>query len=153
MREIHLAYAAGFFDGEGCISLLKRERTYKQKTITYFLRVSIGQKDGATLDWMKIAFGGNVFFVKRDGSFMWVLTDVAAYLFLKEITPYLKYKKPQADLAIKFQEKFVLPRKSQGARQKLSLEELAQREEYYLQMKALKKVFTKATYIKSSYND
>jgi len=152
-RKLKLAYCAGFFDGEGSISLLKRERMYKEMTTTYFLRASVGQKDGATLDWMKDKFGGNVFFVKRDGSFLWVVTDKSAYDFVKELQPFLKYKNPQALLAIEFYEKYVLPRKSAGARTRLTQEEISEREDYFNQMKALKKVFIKSTYTKSSNND
>ena len=86
--ELNLSYLAGFFDGEGSISILKRKKG--DWNISHFLRVSIGQKDGATLDWIKEKFGGNVYFVKRDGSYLWAIKDKNTYLFLKKIQKYKK---------------------------------------------------------------
>ncbi len=98
--ELDLSYLAGFFDGEGSINLLTRKRN-KWNT-EYQITVAIGQKDGATLDWIKDNFGGNVYLVKRDGSFFWACSNRQAKLFLEKLLPYLRYKKPQAELALTY---------------------------------------------------
>ena len=91
---------AGFFDGEGSINILKRERG--NWNTEYMLTVAMGQKDGKTLDWVKDNFGGNVYLIKRDGSFFWSCGNNKAIEFLEKIFPYLQYKKPQAEIAFKF---------------------------------------------------
>ena len=129
-------YFAGFFDGEGYIGLLKRTRG---KYIEHFVQLSLGQKDGEIMGWIKENFGGNVYLVKRDGSYYWTSSNKNAYKLLKRIIPYLKYKKPQAELAIEFFE-------GRGKERKLSNEEMNRREDIYSKLKQAKKIFTKPTY-------
>jgi len=131
-------YMAGFFDGEGYVGLLKRMR--KGKYLEYFIQISIGQNDGAIVDWIKDNFGGNCYLVKRDNSYYWTISNRLAYNFLKEITPFLKYKKPQAELALKYFDE-QLPRK-----QALSNEEFERRASIYDELKRLKKEFKTSTY-------
>ena len=131
-------YFAGFFDGEGYIGLLKRIR--KGKYLEYFIQLSIGQNDGAIVDWIKDNFGGNCYLVKRDNSYYWTTSNRDAYNILKKITPFLKYKQPQAKLALQYFDE-QLPRK-----QALSKEEFERREGIYQELKVLKKVFTTSSY-------
>lgn len=133
-KEISI-YFAGFFDGEGYVGLLKRTRG---KYIEHFVQLSIGQKDGAIMDWIKLNIGGNIYFVKRDGSYYWTSSNQSAYKILKRIIPYLKYKKPQAELAIKFFEE-------RANERKISIDEMNRREKIYTELKAEKKIFTKPT--------
>ena len=128
---------AGFFDGEGYIGLLKRIR--KGKYTEYFLQMSLGQKDGGTMDWIKENFGGNLYRVKRDGTFYWTVSNRAAYKILKRITPYLKYKKPQAILALDFFEGF------ERTRRALPPEEQDRRERILIALKAEKKIFVQSS--------
>ncbi len=136
-----LAYVAGFFDGEGSINLLTRPRP---KNTEYSLTVAIGQKDGETLDWIKENFGGNVYVVKRDNSFFWVCTHKKAISFLKTILPYLRYKKPQAIVAINFYEK--MPKRMRIT----SKDEMLRREATRLELIALKKTIVKSQYAGST---
>lgn len=135
MDNIKLSYLAGFFDGEGCISILKT--TKKNWNPSYFLQAQIGQKYGSILDWIKENFGGNVY-KKRDQT--WIVTNFKAYEFIKLIEPYLKYKNPQAKLAIKFYEERILGAKRQHASIPHSKEEIAMREEMLKQMQILKRL-------------
>ncbi|MDE2233851.1 MAG: hypothetical protein KGJ90_07160, partial [Patescibacteria group bacterium] len=77
MKKYVEVYMAGFFDGEGYVGLMKRVR--KGKYIEYFLQMSIGQKDGAVMDWVVENFGGHLHKVKRDGSYYWIVANKAAY--------------------------------------------------------------------------
>ena len=136
--EITSVYMAGFFDGEGCIGLSRRKRS--EGWTEYTVRLSIGQNDGAIMDWLKDNFGGMLFNVKRDGSYMWVATNKVAYTILKRITPYLKYKKPQAEIALRFFEE-----REEG--RTITDKERARREEIYLSLKTAKHVFTKSSLV------
>ena len=141
-NKIELAYIAGFFDGEGCVRINKRLR--ERWNPEYSLFLSIGQKDGFTLDWIKSLFGGNVYQTKRDNSFTWTISNKKAYFFLKEIYPYSQYKKPQIELAIQFMEQQIMKAKRHKGEQSqatLLPKDIAERETMYLEMKNLKKVF------------
>jgi hypothetical protein len=138
-----LSYLAGFLDGEGCISILKRVKG--KWNASYFIQIVIGQKDGQTLDWIQKKFGGRVYIVKRDCSYTWNLTNKKAYEFIKILTPFLKYKKPQAELAIKFYEERLIGNNKRSRKDGLSQEELKLREEMLQEMKLLKTVFVKST--------
>lgn len=141
-KKLILAYTAGFFDGEGSINILKRNR--KHWNPEYVLMVAMGQKDGSTLDWITDNFGGNVYLVKRDGSYYWACSNQKAYKFLKTIIPFLQYKRPQADLALKFyDEASVLKRP-------IAKSELARRESIRQKIMALHKTIIKSQYAGST---
>ena len=135
-NKLDLSYLAGFFDGEGCISILKYSKK-KEWNPAYFLQAQIGQKYGDTLDWVKETFGGSVY-KKRDQT--WIVSNFKAYEFIKLLTPYLKYKKPQAELAIKFYEERILGAKRKHASDPHTKEEIAKREEMRIQMQILKRL-------------
>ena len=109
MNEYDLVYMAGFFDGEGCVSIgYRKSRNYLQyqmKTIT-----SQAKEEGKQIcEWLKINFKGVVSSKKKlkeyhSSRYEWVLMSKQAYNFLKQIYPYLKIKKKQVKLAIEFQE-------------------------------------------------
>lgn len=134
--ETDSIYLAGFFDGEGYVGIVKRKRS--EHFTEYIVQASIGQKDGATMDWIKENFGGHVHRVKRDGSYQWIVSNQAAYKVLKRIVSYLKYKKPQAQMAIDFFE-------GRMGGKKVSTEELVRREGIYASLRLEKKSFTKST--------
>lgn len=146
MNTHTLSYMAGFFDGEGYIGILKRKR--KNWNPEYFIQLSIGQNDGGTMDWVIENFGGHLHQVKRDNSYYWIASNKQAYTILKKLTPFLKYKKPQAELAIEFYE-------NRSSRKPIPKEELNRREDIFLKMKALKHIFTKANHINNvrRFND
>ena len=138
-------YMAGFFDGEGCVRINKRIRgTYTE----YIVFMTVGQKDGAIIDWIVENFGGGSYLIKRDGSYVWTATNNIAYKALKRITPYLKYKKPQAEIAIDFFE-------GRGEGKKTSPEEKIRRELLITKIGNEKKKFAKSNYCKSKvrFND
>lgn len=138
-------YMAGFFDGEGCVRINKRIRgTYTE----YSVFITIGQKDGAIIDWIVENFGGGAYLIKRDNSYVWTATNKIAHNVLKRITPYLKYKKPQAEIAIDFIE-------GRNDGKKTSPEEKARREILIEKMNQEKKKFAKSIYCRTKvgFND
>jgi LAGLIDADG endonuclease len=139
-KEIKLAYMAGFFDGEGCITIVRQKPNGRGKTMRHQLHVIIGQKDGAIMDWIVGNFGGPTHLVKRDGSYSWQLSQNKAYYFLKQILPFLKYKRSQAELGIRFMQRLINKEATfaSGKGGRLSERELAIRENLCVQMKELK---------------
>lgn len=110
------AYAAGFFDGEGCISITfhagpakKGGKTYHRER--YSLAVSMSQNDKRPLEWLISRFGGSIRFVRGKRSYdhsryyerwNWVISTRAAMQFLLITRPFLIVKAEQADLAFAF---------------------------------------------------
>jgi len=76
---------------------------------------------------------------KKDGYeyWSWQASDNIALAFLKIICPYLKLKKPQAEVAIAFQERKA-SNKNHG-RSRLSLSEIARRESERELLKKMKR--------------
>ena len=141
-KNLILAYTAGFFDGEGSINITKRMR--KHWNPEYTLNIAMGQKDGKTLDWIKDNFGGNVYLVKRDGSFFWAISNKNAYEMLKILLPFLQYKKPQAELAIKFYDDRI------SLKRPIPKEESARRESIRNELIAMHKSIIKSQYAGST---
>jgi hypothetical protein len=133
---------AGFFDGEGSINITKRMR--KHWNPEYTLNIAIGQKDGKTLDWVKDNFGGNVYLVKRDGSFFWAISNRNAYKVLKILLPYLQYKKPQAELVLGFYDGCL------SRKRPIPKDELSRRETIRQELIQLHKTIIKSQYVGST---
>lgn len=106
MKRVDLAYIAGIFDGEGCICL----RRAKKKGVA--LDISVVNTNEWLMQWLKFALGGNFYPVQKEGRrnknwkpcWRWTISSNRALDCLKLLYPYLRLKKPQAELAIKFQE-------------------------------------------------
>jgi len=103
------AYYAGFFDGEGSISIVRR------KPHGHILHVDVGQVDRRPLDALKTRFGGTVqrqarhSYGQRD-LWYWKVSARSALPFLEAVLPHLIVKREQAELALAFQR-----RRLQGA--------------------------------------
>lgn len=109
-------YIAGLFDGEGCISLSKNH-TIKEKdgyrTPTFTLRAVIRMTNADIINWLYITVGGIIYNNCNSPARMkyspkckpyhqWGAAGRNAIYFLKQIYPYLKVKKLQAEIAFKF---------------------------------------------------
>lgn len=104
MKEKTKSYMAGFFDAEGCA----RIATHKRGIKTYYEpKVYVSNKSRAVMQWLVLHFGGS--FVKNinnkagDIWYIWYLQSFPTVAdFLKTILPYLKYKREQAEVLIRF---------------------------------------------------
>ena len=115
MKKTDLAYTAGLMDGEGCIAIYKRPSKTSKDKIRFSLTVTIGISNEWIPQWLKLAYGGSIRpqrLPSRRVFWSWVIEAQQALGFLKLITPYLHLKRPQAELAIKFQEQ---KRRGRGA--------------------------------------
>lgn len=92
-REIIRAYHAGFFDGEGCISLSKN-----YNTLLRVVTVQIAQKEESLLEGMQDVYGGKIYWM--GGCSTLVMNNIAALNFLKAVIPYLILRKKEALIAM-----------------------------------------------------
>lgn len=98
--EVELAYAAGLFDGEGCIGSV-----CPPSNTTPIIYVSIGTTDLEILSWFEERFKGKTsptrLDLKRKKPYaQWKLHGMSCKPFLTALLPYLRYKKPQALMAL-----------------------------------------------------
>jgi len=145
MKRTDLAYIAGLFDGEGNIGIVKRKCHYHATVPIYHLQVRLTLVQEYLPHWLQMAFGGYVSFRKRPNSkhrdiYTWQIGYGQATDFLKAILPFLKLKKPQAELAIEFQSNKIIghPRTVRGQFPRKRDGELAVEEAQYILMRNLK---------------
>ena len=148
MRRISAEYAAGFFDGEGCVRVAKNrraERIYpsgnrREDFFEYGLAASIAQSYRPILSALSAQWGGLISPQKSHANkamWEWKLGRKAAVRFLREIFPYVRVKSLEVWLALNFDSDITQNRRGPGVR--LSEEELALREGYYLALRQAKK--------------
>ena len=121
-NEINLSYLAGIIDGEGSIGLNRShwKDTYdnRYKTPSYVLRVKVCMKDEIVVKWIHSTFGGKFYHHNIKGRHYniktglkserpsvvneWTMAGREAIKLLKKVYPYLKLKKPQAEIAFEF---------------------------------------------------
>ena len=131
MKKIDLAYVAGIIDGEGCIYI-----EHGKKGKGFQLSVSVGSSDRWLCEFLKFSFGGCLYDMKSKTlpCWKWEIRTKQAGQFLGDIFPYLRLKKPQAEIALKFQK----ARHQQNWVKKTD-EEKAIEEAQYLLIKDLKR--------------
>jgi len=92
MKKVDLAYLAGFFDGEGSISLRLQQGKYLR------IEVSCSQNSVDVL-WMYVrAFRGNVYESQR--CYQWKTYGAQAINFLHSVLPFLVVKRLDAQETI-----------------------------------------------------
>lgn len=102
MTDVDLAYAAGFFDGEGSIGVYRANQT----------QVQISNTCRESLENFARMFGGKVIKVpgkhmedknpKWRPAYAWRVYGLRAGECLALLLPYLKEKRPQAELFLQF---------------------------------------------------
>lgn len=118
-----IAYIAGFFDGEGCIRI-------KKVKSCYYLVVHITNSNKSILEFIQERFDGKISFQERGVHktiYQFQLNCGQANDFLKSVIGFLKEKKEQALIGIKFHE----------TKHSLSME---QKELLYIKMREMKKI-------------
>ena len=100
LTEVDKAYLAGMIDGEGCISIAvchKKGRNY------FRLILGIYNNDQDLIDWISDtleSIARTSYVHKRSRTFRWEASGSQAQVVLREMKPYLKVKKQQAELAL-----------------------------------------------------
>lgn len=117
------AWAAGFFDGEGCVHIAELKTRYG---LRHCLRITVTQRKIEPLTRFTYAVGveGSMEF-KQQGKGCWQLVYAGpkAQAVLRALLPFLSLKKQEAELAIKFQDR-MLPK---GGNERISAAERAAR--------------------------
>lgn len=138
ISETDKAYIAGLLDGEGSIGMFICNQK-QLLTPTYYLQVSITNTHKGVLVWLTALLGVGRLSEKLHGnkrwkrSYNWRLSGFAAGKFLECVYPYLRIKRLQAEIGIKYTP--TLQKYTQ--RHRLTLQERHQREQLYREMKRL----------------
>ena len=92
-------WIAGFFDGEGCVTIMRRQR--KGYTQVY-VAVQIAQLDKRPLVAMQRRYGGCLTSCMRKGKPFWYLRwhTAQAQRFLRAMLPLVLLKKPEVKMAL-----------------------------------------------------
>ena len=106
-----LAYLAGIIDGEGCIAIYgyhgnwimshgKRHRGFR-------LDVKVGMGEPEAVQLLMKTFGGSIYVRKitpngNKPSYSWTVSAKLAIACLRQLIPFLRVKKAQAEIALEF---------------------------------------------------
>jgi len=107
VSQLDLAWASGFLDGEACIHLARVKRTCGNG-VNYRLRVAVSQNcEDTLLELQRILGGGFMTRVRRTMQhtrqiYNLVLDGRAAIAAIIAVEPYLRRKRPEAHVAIRF---------------------------------------------------
>jgi len=94
MKETDVAWAAGFFEGEGSLSI------YFSVNGDFNGRIGASQKAREPLDKLQELFGGKVYLRKHDGVHSWECSSKQALPFLRKIYPYIVSPLRRQEIAI-----------------------------------------------------
>lgn len=155
MEEKILAYCAGLFDGEGCVEIYSATPPKASKSPSFYLRVTIVQKEGLVMNWLEDNFGGYVAVDSHGGYYIhrWDIRSKQALEFLKLIYPFLIVKKEQVKVALEFEEmkgRYWDSLKGHQGFRRLTEKEINKRSEYRQKLKDLKRKYS--PYIRNGIN-
>jgi hypothetical protein len=142
-----IAYAAGFFDGEGCVQLYMRPGTYRNPDApnnSFRSNLSMSSVDPEPVKWIQERWGGSlrVFAGRRleNGHrtlYNLQLTALDAEKFARDIYPYLITKREQVELWL--QARGMTYQRGKRPHGGLPVEEVAERQRLVDEIKALKR--------------
>jgi hypothetical protein len=151
LTDTDKAYAAGLFDGEGCVELFMRPTgRNKAGNLDNSIRcaLSVSGTDQRPLQWLLETFGGYIqehTHAERTGnrpSGRWLVTSAKADVFAEAIHPYLKVKQEQIEIWMQVRTMVYSRGRISGKRQ-LPDEEVALRRSLVSDLRALKKIARK----------
>lgn len=143
VRPTDLAWAAGFFDGEGCVGI---NRLSKNGYTYYSFRLKVAQADKATLDHFAEVVGVPEKVVKSVRSrvykgskiqevyWTWEVTGVLAKHVGQLLLPYLVFKRDRMEFAMQFQA--LIDNTGRVGARGLTAEQREERKMYYDGMRA-----------------
>lgn len=111
MTNEELAYLAGLFDGEGCVSIVHHRRKNRKGGAMYHeLYIGIANTYWPVIDWVHKSLGYGTIHKKRAAGmpgarkdiWYWETANRKAEQFLALIRPYLKIKVAQAEEGLAF---------------------------------------------------
>jgi hypothetical protein len=107
---LFLAWAAGFFDGEGSVFVEIAKNKNTRRGIRNLLTASVTQTSTPCLNLFKKYFGGSIASItpnrrqhmNNSVCYMWRVRSKDALAFLEAIAPYVVVKKEQVELALQY---------------------------------------------------
>jgi len=103
VSEVEIAWAAGFFDGEGYIGISRGYFVDKRWGPYHHMKISASQRIRLPLDRLVAIFGGSVCKANTRELYLWTCTTRGAARALEAMLPYLTVKRDQALVALGFQ--------------------------------------------------
>lgn len=109
LSMVDLAWAAGFMDGEGCISIARQTYTDPTRRDTFRLRVDISQNNLKVLRYFEKSVGvqGRLYEVKRSGSqnrdsYHLSYDGDRGFKVIERLLPFLQRKQHEAEAVLEF---------------------------------------------------
>lgn len=110
VQSSDLAWAAGFFDGEGCISIVRQRYKDPKRQSTYRLKICVSQTNKRSLEefeWI-VGLRGRIVEQKAKGKarrscYHLIYESLASAVVLRRLQPYLRRKREQCEIALDFQ--------------------------------------------------
>lgn|SRR2546425_8550533 len=103
-----LIYAAGFFDGEGCVYIRRSPPHRQHVTIGYGVTVQVTNTNHEIVLFYKKAFGGSIQAApprpRRRPLWVWRASAQIAARCLRSLLPYLRVKRAEAEIALSLQD-------------------------------------------------
>lgn len=101
-EDLRVAWAAGFFDGEGHVQITRGYLKRADWGPYYHMLISATQLREEPLRELVALFGGTICLESR-GLYIWTCTTRNAAAALERMLPYLRVKREQALVALAFQ--------------------------------------------------
>lgn len=99
-QERDCLYAAGFFDGEGCVSLGLYDNGAKKGKRVVRGQLVLANTNLSVLEWLRDNWGGRIYrkrdTIERRPQWQWFLGEKHMGAFLDDVLPFLKVKAPAA---------------------------------------------------------
>jgi hypothetical protein len=115
-----IIWMAGFFDGEGCVSIsrVRRERPGARTYWQYALQMIVSGRSEDAMRRYHDRWGGAIYAYKLKGVeyWRWNLWGPKAAAALAELLPYLLIKRPVTEVALRFQSMMTQQNEEMGRR-------------------------------------
>jgi hypothetical protein len=112
IEEIDLAYIAGFIDGEGCITIVRINKTGTKELLWHRPVLAIYNTNRDILNWIQVVLGvGSVCSASlgppaRKQCWRYSVSNSAAIRVIEKVMPYLKVKKLQAAILLRYKDTY-----------------------------------------------
>lgn len=105
VADVELAYLAGFFDADGCITITRRKVARLTHGVRHRLVITVTQKTPGILRLYAQRWGGWTVRTEKHGRFstyVWRAEGPKLEKFLEDILPYLQVKRAEAEVGLAF---------------------------------------------------
>lgn len=109
MIDDELKWMAGFFDGEGSVSIIKNRVTKNRKYLSYTLDAQVANTERDMVELFFTRFGGSIRLDNMKGRwkpcYKWHISATKAAVFLEAILPFIRSPRntKRINLALRFQ--------------------------------------------------